>query len=108
MATSMAMSAARSAMAASSRAPVPSAVPVLRMAPACTLALRTFGGLETNVNMRAFSVAKAAAAQSETVSSVINAVEEELRYEKEAYKKPEVNALPMEQLPSQATVQVRR
>ena len=57
------------------------------------------------MGQRAFSVAaSAAAAPSETSSRVIDVVDEELRYEKEVYTKPEVHVHPVRWLRAVAPV----
>ena len=94
MAASMAVGAARTAMAASSRVQAPSAALIPRTAPVCSAnvrALRTPLHSTTSLSLRSFSVAASAAAPPSTSSSnVIDVVREELGYEKENYTKPEV------------------
>ena len=84
----MAASAARTALVGSSRAPSSGASVLLKLPMLCTSphrALRTSLPSSLGSSLRCFSAAASAAA-----SRVAEVVDEELAYEKEEYKKPEV------------------
>ncbi len=94
MAANMAASFTRSAVVASSRAQSHTAAGSGRLAPVCVFPVRALRSplcAAPGTRLRDFSASAApSAAAPETVSPIVDVVQQELSYEKENYSNPEV------------------